>query len=128
MTLRQVMTPILLVEDDKALRESTAEILVEEGFEVRAAATLEVAKRLLAELAGTKVVILSDLHVSGEDDETVRSWLEETIAQEHVRLIVFSSGTRAAAIAEVLRCRRVSKPFDVELLIDEVKRAATDLA
>ncbi len=60
---------ILIVEDEAALREITAERLVDHGYQVTQAATGEIACELLADFAFD--IVITDLRLPGMDGMAV---------------------------------------------------------
>ena len=110
---------ILLVEDDYAIRETVAEVLQGEGFEVTCAANGEEALRRLGEDAAQPGVILLDLMMPVMDGWTFRTAQRRDPRISDIPVVVVSAdagGTTAGmAPAAVL-----PKPFDLDRLLSVV--------
>ncbi len=114
---------VLVVEDDEALAELTAEVLRDDGAEVEVARSLEdveaMAPRVRAQDLALLDVNLGEGKPSGLD---VYAWL---LDHDFAGRVVFITGhattnplVTAASVAP--RTRLVSKPYDVRLLLELV--------
>jgi len=114
MTEKQVH--LLLVEDESALREVTAERLAEHGYRVVQAESGEDALRLLADFAFD--VIISDLRLPGIDGTQV---IETAFEQypDIVGVVVTGYGTVKDAVAAIKRGASdfITKPFQFDQLL-----------
>ena len=114
MTEKQVH--LLLVEDEAALREVTAERLAEHGYRVVQAESGEDALRLLADFAFD--VIISDLRLPGIDGTRV---IETAFEQypDIVGVVVTGYGTVKDAVAAIKRGASdfITKPFQFDHLL-----------
>jgi DNA-binding NtrC family response regulator len=107
---------LLLVEDEAALREATAERLVEHGYRVTEAESGEAARDLLADFAFD--VVVTDLRLPGIDGaEVVERALERY--PEIVAVVVTGYGTVQDAVAAIKRGATdfVMKPFPFDHLL-----------
>jgi DNA-binding response OmpR family regulator len=110
---------ILVVEDDEALRETMLEVLREFGYRAVGVATNEEAARAFA--AETPKLLLVDVQLA---HETTRSFVEAVLAKRPAPPVILISGSSpAAAMARELGLPMVSKPFDMQQLIDKIDRA-----
>lgn len=119
------MARILIVDDDRLLRDATRAVLEEEGHEVVEADDGVEALRLhLAEQAD---VVICDLFMPGQDGiETIRELRRDFPA---LRIIAVSGGGYSGAI-DVLKMARLigasevlSKPYSRTALVAAITRA-----
>jgi CheY-like chemotaxis protein len=64
---RSIPTPILVVDDDFAIRRTIAEVLIDEGYEVRSAASGREALTVITETGSKPDLILLDLWMPSMD-------------------------------------------------------------
>jgi PAS domain S-box-containing protein len=106
---------ILLVEDDKAVREATVTFLKVEGFQVRAVETI---KQAIASIAVERPdIIVSDYHLLGT--ETGAQAIEQVRSVLGTRLpAILLSGDTSSVIDEenLVHCEFLNKPVDPEQL------------
>lgn len=111
---------ILIVEDDGGIRESLAEYLELEGYQVATARDGQEGLARLAELS--PAVVLLDLHMPVVNGE---QFLTRLRADERLRdlpvILVTGSGT-LPGLQRLPAQAFLSKPFDVEDLLAAVKR------
>lgn len=124
---------VLVVEDDKDIRETVAELLHSEGYTVFEAPN---GKPGLARLkkSSERMVVVLDLQMPGMDG---REMLEAVaahpgLADRHAFVLV-TANQRTLPLSFVMlltqmRVAVVAKPFDVEELLDAVAQAAARLA
>ena len=107
---------ILVVEDEDALREVTAERLIENGYLVTQAATGEAACDLLAEFAFD--IVITDLRLPGMDGMAVIEKARE-LYSEIIAIVVTGYGTVQDAVAAIKRGASdfVTKPFQFDQLL-----------
>jgi CheY-like chemotaxis protein len=110
---------LLVVEDDRALREALVELLEGAGFHVRAAIDGREALDALGRPERPEVVIL-DLDLPVVSGWTVRERMLSDPALARVPVIVLTA-TRGDAPPDV---RRVPKPFEVHDLVRAVEQTA----
>ena len=124
---------VLVVDDDKGIRETLSALLEEEGYEVSVAADGE--EGLRAMLASTEpLVVLLDLllpTLSGED--TLAAALEyfEGSERSPVSFIIITANPQSVSASAHLRMLTQRhdipieyKPFDTNHLLAEIERAA----
>ena len=116
------MKCILVVEDDPAIRRLATDLLEDEGYEVRTAATgaeglkvLEAMRPLLPDL------IVLDLMMPVMDGPTFHSKLPSDARR--VPMLVLSGSRGAKATAARLGADILAKPFDLDELVARVDRA-----
>src|SRR4051794_18530757 len=104
---------VLIVDDDLGIRETLAEVLEEEGYPTRSAASAEQALAVLKAHGGTIELILLDYGLPGIDGRTLAEQLGPSIP------IV---GMTATVGAELLpnAVGVLSKPFGLEQLLEAV--------
>lgn len=107
---------ILVVEDEDALREVTAERLIENGYLVTQAETGEAACELLAEFAFD--IVITDLRLPGMDGMAVIEKARE-LYSEIIAIVVTGYGTVQDAVAAIKRGASdfVTKPFQFDHLL-----------
>lgn len=119
---------ILIVEDEKEMRELEADILKKEGFEVFEADTAEGAINLLKRIVPDLVVLDIKLptkergiNVAKElrkNDQTKNAPIIFATAYEEIEDIAESSG--------ISNCIFLKKPFSIKVFLKEVKRCFED--
>ncbi|MEE3202417.1 MAG: sigma-54 dependent transcriptional regulator [Acidobacteriota bacterium] len=107
---------ILIVEDESALREITAERLIEHGYLVTQAETGETACELLADFAFD--IVITDLRLPGMDGMAVIEKARE-LYSEIIAVVVTGYGTVQDAVAAIKRGASdfVTKPFQFDHLL-----------
>jgi DNA-binding NtrC family response regulator len=113
---------VLLVEDDASAREALSELLRDDGFTVRGAATLADAR---AALAGEAVdAVLLDLRLPDGDGALL---LEELAlrrgAPPTIVVTAYGSGSRAIAAMRAGAFDYVQKPLDPTALVETLRAA-----
>src|SRR3954471_9870167 len=117
-------TTIMVVEDEPEIRELVATSLAVEGFQVVCAEDAAAALRLLdehpeVELLFTDILMPGDLHGYDLARQARR-------IKPGIKLLYTSGYPLAAAIgksAPIEEARMVNKPYRLEQLIDEIRRA-----
>jgi len=114
---------ILVVEDDSAIRQSLAELLEDEGFEVTCAANGAEALSTLAMGAAPSLILL-DLTMPVMDGWTFRSAQRSDPSLAQIPTVVLSAGHGAdgASVAGLEPAAFFAKPFDLEQLIATVHK------
>ena len=109
-------THLLLVEDEPALREATAERLTEHGYRVVQAESGEAATHLLADFAFD--VVITDLRLPGIDGTAVVEAALERYP-EIVAVVITGYGTVRDAVAAIKQGASdfVTKPFQFDHLL-----------
>ena len=117
--------PVLVVEDDRAIRETLSELLVDEGYDVDCAADGDEALAMLHSARRKPAVIVLDLWMPHMDGLAFRAAQLSEAETKDIPVVVVTAGgvapgeTAALGLAYVLR-----KPVDVELLLRVVRRLA----
>ncbi|HEX6816733.1 MAG TPA: response regulator [Ktedonobacterales bacterium] len=122
---------ILIVDDDADIREALSELLRDEGYEVLEAADGAVAMDVMLS-SPQRLVVLLDLlmpHLSGFDVLTLVTEHEE-LAARHTFIVVTANKAASdspdavdpyfAALLEQRNIPVVSKPFNIDVLLDQV--------
>ena len=118
-------THLLLVEDDKDIRETLAEILVEEGYQVRAAKDGREALRSLDSAEQLPALILLDLMMPVMDGWKFREEQRKNAAWADIPIVVISADGRVAdRLDSIDAAAYVRKPLDIEELVEVIARAA----
>ena len=115
---------LLLVDDDLALRETVAEVLRDEGYEVVEAENGRVALNLL-QSGVSPTLILLDLMMPVMDGSTFCRALRAEPSIAALPVVVISANARAQE--QALECgadEYLPKPFDIEALLRIVSRWA----
>jgi CheY-like chemotaxis protein len=109
---------VLVVEDEQAIRQSVADALADEGYEVVVAENGAEALSVLASIQAN--VILLDLRMPVMDGWT---FLDEYRRRPppHGRLVVFTAAADAAqTAADTGADQVVAKPFDLAILLETI--------
>ena len=114
-TLRR---PIVLVEDDEAIRETFCELLEEEGYRVLTANNGREALAVLDSLHGEPCLVLLDMMMPVMDGWEFLGALRTD--QHDIPVVVISAVAEATAGA----VRVVRKPVDIDTLLDAVHQYA----
>ena len=114
---------ILLVEDEKGLRDIAVMHLISRGYEVESAGDGEEALEILEDAPGTFDLIVSDVVMPGMDGPTLIREAKDYLG--HAR-VIFVSGYADPDIAKKLDDDReisfLPKPFDIQQLAERVKQ------
>jgi CheY-like chemotaxis protein len=113
------MATVLVVDDDADVLDAVAEVLLQEGFDVRrargGAAALDVLQR-----EGTPGVVLLDVRMDRVDGSSVSGWMRANPALRSVP-IIFMTGDRRFRPGDGARV--LEKPFDLADLLEALRQA-----
>lgn len=109
---------ILLVEDDRAIRDSLHDLLMDEGYSVSAAKSVEEALDVLAR-DRPPCLILLDLMMPRMDGRTLLATLKSDPDLQRIPVVVMTAARvfEAPGAAAVLR-----KPFHVDAVLELVEQ------
>jgi CheY-like chemotaxis protein len=113
--------PVLIVEDDRDIREPMRELLIEEGYNVECASTGKEALQMIQKSMAPGI-ILCDLmmpHMNGI--EFVKS-LREYDKEATKAVVILSAANHAKSAAEELGVGFLRKPIDLEDLLKMVQQ------
>jgi DNA-binding NtrC family response regulator len=113
---------LLVVEDDGAIRQSIAELLVDEGYSVVAVGDLRSAFLVIQRHVVTAVVL--DWRLFGDTAEPILEHLARTESSSAVVLV--SAARECAAVALRFGVPLLHKPLDLELLPGVIERAVRE--
>ena len=110
---------VLIVEDDKQVRETVADYLEAHGFHVAQAADGEAMRKALAR--EVPEVVLLDVRLPGEDGLALARWLRER--HEVAIIMVTAAGEVIDRVVglEVGADDYIAKPFDLRELLARIK-------
>jgi DNA-binding response OmpR family regulator len=110
---------VLIVEDERDLREALVELLTDAGHRCVEAFDVQSAEAVLA-IDGHLDAVLLDLHLPGESGEE----LVDNLKRRNLFTILTTADTTAKArqIASRWSLELIVKPFDVEQLLDVLER------
>ena len=110
---------VLIVEDDREVREAVADYLASHGYECAQAADGKAMRAALAE--AVPELVLLDLRLPGEDGLTLARWLREN--HELAIIMVTAAGDVVDRVVglEVGADDYLGKPFDLRELLARVK-------
>ena len=114
---------VLVVEDDLDIRETVAELLLEEGYEVQTAVSGRDALEYLAEAPALPDVVLLDLMMPIMDGWTFYDHLQKESRWALLPIVVISADANVhekAARLNPVACLR--KPVDIDELLSVVAR------
>jgi CheY-like chemotaxis protein len=117
---------ILVVDDERVIRDLVKRVLAEEGYEVD---TVDNAADALKKIEGKRYnLILLDIKMPGLDGVELYKRIQK-IARSLARRVVFITGDIMGAATEKFlsetKAAHIDKPFDAEQLKREVKRTLT---
>src|SRR5579871_5850636 len=126
------MGHVLVVDDDRATRETITAVLEDAGFTVAVEADADRALAFL-KTSPLPLVVLLDLFLAGHEHNPVLMAIaaDPALGETH-RVIVMTAGTAREAEAALAPIRSsvaelLMKPFDIEGLIGTVAQAARSL-
>ena len=118
----QTARDVLVVEDDKDIRDTVVEILVDEGYEVHGFANGAEALAYLR-AGGKASIILLDVMMPVMDGPTFRSELEKDAALDAIPVVLLTADGNAKRRAVTLRVADgLTKPVRLEELLAIVER------
>ena len=109
---------ILLVDDERSLREPLAEYLVRQGFQVREAESAAAARTMLAQ--NVPDIVLLDIMMPGEDGLSLCRHLVETRSLPTILLTAKSEAMDRIVGLEIGADDYVTKPFEPRELFEPV--------
>jgi len=119
---RHDVRPVLLVEDDEAIRESLSELLESEGYRVVTARNGQVALEWLESSSEPPGVVLLDLMMpvmSGLELLDAMRGLSDANRRDVPVIVLTASRDRSEAQGVIANLR---KPIDVDELLDTIAR------
>jgi two-component system nitrogen regulation response regulator NtrX len=112
---------VLVVEDEASIRDSVRDLLIDEGYSVAVAPTLQAAREKLRREPFT--CMLLDLGLpDGTGDELLRDLLDRPDAPA---VVVMSTAINASDVAHHYGVLYVVKPFELELVLAAIKVATS---
>jgi DNA-binding response OmpR family regulator len=117
---------VLIVEDEKDIRESLCELLEAEGFVVSQAENGRFALDALAETHALPHVILLDLMMPIMDGEQFRREQLADARLAQVPIVIMSAARDIAEVGERMQAFAVlKKPMSIDVLVEKLRQAAT---
>ncbi|MBL45601.1 response regulator [Erythrobacter aureus] len=110
---------ILLVDDERSLREPLAEYLVRQGFQVREAESAAAARTMLAQ--NVPDIVLLDIMMPGEDGLSLCRHLVETRSLPTILLTAKSEAMDRIVGLEIGADDYVTKPFEPRELVARIR-------
>lgn len=116
------LADVMVVEDDRSIRETLAEVLADEGFGVTWAANGAEALHLLQGARAPRLILL-DLTMPIMDGWEFRKALREDPALARIPVVIISADRGLAQKASSLAADGyLAKPFHLEALLSTVHR------
>lgn len=123
MSVQHKYAHILVVEDDRDIREAVVEVLEEEGYGVSAAGDGAQALRVLDEAERQPDLILLDLMMPNMNGFEFRQHQLANARHAAIPVAVLTADGQAVRKAEELHVNGlVQKPVKIQPLLDEVER------
>ena len=119
--------PILIVEDDELVRVSLADRFQLEGFAVSTAATLDGARRELANAPRPDLVITDIRLPDGSGAELFELCQVNLPGVPVIIITAFGSVADAVRLVKAGALEYLEKPFDLDYLVGSVRMAVSDL-
>lgn len=118
--------PVLIVEDDPALREVYAEVLAAEGFRVRVAADGQEALDVLSDGSPVPCALILDLRMPGMNGWQLADRLRHDDALSVVPIVVVAAHYLVADEARRIGAARwLQKPVNLDRLVTTVREICT---
>ena len=111
-TVPQSYSVVVLAEDDPVLRRALSDFLAGEGFLVREAPDVGALRESLRD--GQPTALVLDVHLG---ETHVGEILEELHEDDRPNVVLMSSSVMAEGIAREHRLPLLSKPFDLDALV-----------
>jgi CheY-like chemotaxis protein len=122
---RHTALDVLLVDDDRDIRETIEQILEEEGYGIATAADGELALQHLA-VGPLPRLILLDLMMPVMDGRAFLAEYKRLPRLAHIPVVIISSGHDARQEAATLgTAGYLAKPIELHLLLENVQRWVT---
>jgi len=118
--------PILVVDDDRDIRDSLVELLTEHGYPAIGVGNGVEALEVLRTSAAPPCLILLDLMMPVMDGREFRERQLENPALAEIPVIVISAYNDVADQARALAAEHLPKPLSMRPLIDAVRRYCTN--
>jgi DNA-binding response OmpR family regulator len=123
----QLMTRLLLVDDEPDLREVVAEYLGRHGFAVDAATDAAHARALVSEQPAA--LALLDIHMPGEDGLSLARWLRDRHPDTGIVMLSTAAETVDRVVGlEIGADDYLPKPFELRELLARLKSLSRRLA
>jgi two-component system response regulator MtrA len=118
---------VLLVEDDRSLRELMMIVFRDEGFTVRQVSTA--AEALQAIATSQPDVMVIDVSLPGEDGAALCRTVKSNSATDGIRCLMWSALPDLAKVARAAHADGwMLKPSDLELLVARIRELASGRA
>ncbi|HWQ11795.1 MAG TPA: response regulator [Roseiflexaceae bacterium] len=118
---------VLIVDDDRDIREMLAQTLEDEGYEVLTAASGREAMALLTSTHTPPCVILLDLMMPGMNGWEFRAAQQRDPRLAAIPVVVLSARTDLpSATATMAGVHYLAKPIDFDTLMDTIARHCGD--
>ncbi len=119
---------ILVVDDEKAIRESLEDILIDEGFLVTSAST---GREAISEIVNTQPdIVLLDLFLPGMSGiQVLEKLAEENLMESLIVIVISGHGTIETAVKAIKlgAFDFIEKPINLERLLGTVEKAKRQL-
>jgi CheY-like chemotaxis protein len=115
------MKSVMVVDDDDDIRETISGLLAQRGFQVTTAADGNDALQQLrsGDLPG---LILLDLMMPSMSGEEFRAWQMNDPRLAAVPVVVLSGAGMVDEVGKKMKVEAISKPIELTILVDTVKR------
>ncbi len=111
---------ILVVDDDRAIRQALSELLEDEGYQVVGARHGQDALAILNAMPAPNLILL-DLNMPVMDGFAFRAAQQADPDLQAIPVAVISAGERATSAARLNAAAFIPKPFDFDLLLQTVE-------
>ncbi len=112
------MVRVLIVDDDPVIRFVLHELLVEEGYDVLEAASMQAARRVLA--SDMPDIITLDLNLAGEWSTGLLKEIKTDIRYRHIVVLVIT-GYDAQGSDVKQADAIITKPFDIKQVLTAIR-------
>ncbi len=121
MSQTQASTEVLVVDDDRSIREAMGELLVDEGYTVGHAGNGQEAIEYLRRRPTAPCLILLDLNMPVMTGWEFRRIQQQDPQLANIPIVVFSADRSVShGIASLDAAAYLEKPVDIDLLLDTV--------
>ena len=117
------MKEILVVEDDKSIRDLLSELLVNEGYKTVVASNGEEALQYLKNSAVNVKLILLDLMMPVKDGYQMSKEMQGDPSLAEIPVIIMSAAAQLAIAEKKIPSKAsIKKPIDIDTLMQAVKQ------
>ncbi|WP_069658260.1 response regulator transcription factor [Arcticibacter eurypsychrophilus] len=110
---------ILVVENDKDIRDILTVILTEEGYEILTYKSTEIISEHIISYK-PDAILLDIIRPTDEGTELCKQ-IKAAETTKHIPVIVMSTYSKAEVLEEICADKVIAKPFDIDVLVNVIQ-------